>query len=219
MKVKVFLNKLIYIILFFPKIIYVLCIKPIIVYLAKDEINTENKKYKNLLSEYRQVKNELQEKTKSEKILKVKINRFNNIIEHYKDWNTDIKLTKNKEIVFIFSSEKTEFDSYYLCGFDGKHSTNDCRINFQTYGISEMKILDIISETKNKGYAKTLLKYTIKEAKENGIEKIHGELGSPDKSRFEWLIPFYEFMGFTCTLFKDESKTIIGKIEMNLNKK
>lgn len=202
--------------LFLPmRVIYFLCIKPIFRYLVQEEIKYEKDRYDDLLKKYREKSKEYNDNSKIIERLSKKLIRLESIFEYYKDWKFEISYTNKAEIVFLFSYNQNKLDSFYLCGINGSHHSNDCRIYLINY-LDDMKIVDIISNTTNRGYARTLLEFTIKKAKELGVKKIYGDLSSVDSDSFDWLIPFYESLGFECTLFNDKGARMDGKIEMTL---
>ena len=99
---------------------------------------------------------------------------------------------------------------------DGESHTNgkwfDCDIGVSWYGDS-LKIKDVNARTERRGYARILLTYIIQIARQKGIKRIYGELSCVDKHQFDWLIPFYESLGFKTTLYKEPKGCIVGKIE------
>ena len=204
MKILMILRKIFHIIFFPLKLIYYLGIKRIVVFLAKDEIVYEKEKYEKLLVDYRKLRIEADEKNETQKILKIKFDRLIRIFNHYDKWHFDVRATEKDEMVYIFSFREKIFNVFYLCGIDGNHFTNDCRIHFQNLSNSKIKIVEITSNTVNRGYAKTLLKYTIEKVKENGIQHITGDLSYIDRQSFVWLIPFYKSLGFTYLKLEDD---------------
>lgn len=121
----------------------------------------------------------------------------------------------NNEILIVYYNSNDIFDSIYLLGENGNHPTNDSRINLRLHG-NNLKIDDFISNTKNKGYGRFLLKFLIGKAENYNLEEIYGDLSPTERSDFIWLIPFYESLGFTCTLFNDPTKKMDGEIRLKL---
>ncbi|WP_282016035.1 GNAT family N-acetyltransferase [Marinifilum flexuosum] len=217
MKKLLMLFKTLVLIFFLPlELIYTFCIKPIFLFIVRSDINSMNDKYEDLLKSYRIKNKENENSLKKIESQNKRINRLESILEFYKDYKFEIEFTKEGETVLIFSSKKGKIDSFYLCGLDGCHGRNDCRI-YLINGLHSLKIVDVISNTRNRGYARTLLEFVIQKAKDNQIKKICGDLSSVDSDEFGWLIPFYESLGFECELFKDTSTVMDGKMEMTLN--
>lgn len=148
--------------------------------------------------------------------LDAKINRVESIFKYYKNHILDTSYTSSGELVFIFSTKKNKLDDFYLCGINGVHCHNDSRIYLYKHE-NCLKIEDIISNTTRKGYAKALLEYTIKKANEFEVKKIYGYLSNVDSDRHEWLIPFYESLGFKYTFFNDISEKTNGKIQLEIS--
>jgi len=140
------------------------------------------------------------------------------ILKHYEDCIFEISYTKKGEIVLIFFSKQDKGaikKTYYLCGLNGEHNI-DSKILLNRY--EKLKIVDIGSYTQRRGYARALLEFTIQKAKKNQIEIIHGDLSSVDSYEFDWLIPFYESLGFECELYVNNKSVMDGKIEMALKR-
>ncbi len=197
------------------RVIYFFCIKPIFIYLVRKEIKYERDRYKNLLETYKEKCKEYDDNCGKTERLTKKINRLESVFEYHKNLNIEVSYTKKQELVFIFFSNLQEFNVFYLCGINGSHQSNDCRISLSN-GLGYLKINDIISNTTNRGYARTLLEFTIKMAKEFGVKRILGDLSSVDSEKFDWLIPFYESIGFKTRLFDDRTSKMDGEIEMTL---
>ena len=213
MKINKYLNDLIAIIFLPLSLIYSFGVEPLLLFLLRKEIKEEKEKYETLLKKNGEINIKLSKTEGLNKLLNDKTDRLKMLINHYHNYEIEFDKTEKDENVFIFSPKDMEFYSFYLCGMDGEDGTNDCRIHLSKYS-NEIKIDDIISNTKKRGYASTLLNYTIRKAQASGIERIYGELSPVDADSFSWLIPFYESLGFTCILSND--KQMGGKLELKL---
>ena len=151
---------------------------------------------------------------KQSKILEKNRGRILSILERNAFYTKEI-FNNNNEILIVYYNSNDIFDSIYLLGESGSHPTNDSRINLSLYG-KNLKIDDLISNTKNKGYGRFLMKFLIEKAKDYNLEEIYGDLSPTDSSDFIWLIPFYESLGFTCTLFNNPTKKMDGEIRLKL---
>jgi hypothetical protein len=193
-------------------------LKLLLLFLLREEIRHEKNKYETLLKKNGEINIKLSKTEGLNKLLNDKTDRLKTLIHHYHNDEVEFDKTEKDENVFIFSPKHMEFYglefySFYLCGMDGEDRIVDCQINLSNYP-NAIKIDDIISNTKKRGYAKTLLNYTIRKAQASGIERIYGELSPVDADSFSWLIPFYESLGFTCILSND--KQMGGKLELKL---
>lgn len=200
--------------LFMPRLTYFICIRPLVICLAKNDIEEEKKRYKKLIIDYQKNNKQLKEVTEKHKKSTEKTERIESIFEYWKKYSFEVMHTKHNELTFIFSGKNKLIGEKYLMGSNGQHGTNDSKINVGWYIDGGIIIYDIISNTTKRGYARTLLEYTIKKAKEKGCSKIYGKLSSVDSDSFDWLIPFYESLGFKCTLFKDKKN---GEAILDLN--
>jgi|GEM_PF-1404129 hypothetical protein len=193
------------------RICYHNILRPTAFKIVKDDIDREKEKSIAMYNEIQSLKNE-------NKALNSKINRIKGFVERYKEYNKEVFLSDNNELIFIFENRKIPFDFCFLCAENGSHETNDSIIYLNVYG-NDLKICDFISNTKKKGYAKILLNYLKKKAFDNGIEGFYGDLSPIDEDNFEWLIPFYESMGFQYEQVNlDNFEIMKGRIYMDIKK-
>lgn len=89
----------------------------------------------------------------------------------------------NNEILIVYYNSNDIFHSISLLGESGNHPTNDSRINLSLHE-NNLKIDEFISNTKDKGYGRFLLKFLIEKAKNYNLEEIYGDLSPEDSSKF-----------------------------------
>jgi len=149
------------------------------------------------------------------------------IISQYK-WNY-LSITKyNEPVVVSLHENNLQNTQLYLTKiYDNNSVVHQCHINThhwetarmicllekakkETTEISPMICLvDIISKERKKGYARELLSYLIKLAKEQKFKTIVGWLSYTDKDDHTWLKDFYVSLGFEVYLFGDDEGVII----------
>ena len=67
----------------------------------------------------------------------------------------------------------------------------------------DIMIDDIRADTSQKGYARAMLEFLINKAKQDkNIYRIYGMISYSDEKSFDWLIPFYESVGFNINVTK-----------------
>ncbi|WP_212898089.1 hypothetical protein [Capnocytophaga cynodegmi] len=203
-------------ILKFPfEVCYCLILKPLAFKILEKEMYSERnrtieayKKNGNLLKNIQYLEEEIK-KTHS------KMNRIKCFIRRYTEYDKEVFLSENDELIFIFKSKEDCYNSWvYLCAENGTHQTNDSRIAISLYN-NKIKINDFISNTNQRGYGRIFLNYLVNESFKKGIERIYGDLSPVDEEKFGWLIPFYESVGFNCILFNNDSKKMRGEIYIN----
>ncbi|EHO13840.1 GNAT family N-acetyltransferase [Myroides odoratimimus] len=184
-------------------------------YILRYELNNSNKTREILSNRNQTLSNQNRDFTDDLKRSQKNKKRLLKIINEKKDKSCDLAITSKDEIVYIFTSG-TYFISLQLYGTDSNHAWSDSEILYSIHGFKEdiVKIDSLDSNTKRKGYARTLMIYFIEKMKEQKVTEIYGDLSPVDKNSFDWLIPFYESLGFTCTLPTDNK---FGKLRMYLN--
>lgn len=182
----------------------------------KNDFEKEKKKLESSYESNRILKKKIEIILKQNKLMEDNRNRILNLLKRTTAYTREI-FVGNNEILIIYYCSENIFDIIYLLGEKGSHPTNDSRINL-SLSLSKkiLKIDDFISNSANKGYGRFLMKYLIEKAKENKIEEIYGDLVPEDSPKFNWLIPFYESLGFTCTLFNDLKENMHGEIRLKL---
>ncbi len=196
-------------------LIYSFIIKPIAFRILKKDFEEKEQKIKQLYKEKRNLVQENDNLKKEIEKEQHKIKRIKSIIKHYNNFENQVLLSDNNELIFIFYVKKDSLNDWiYLCGENGTHYTNDSRIALTCYG-NRLKINDFISNSNKRGYGRFLLKHIIKTAKDSGVKEVFGDLSPTDKHEFDWLIPFYESLGFKCELFENNLRGgMEGKISM-----
>ena len=154
------------------------------------------------------------------------INRLNNCNErflktiNYKPFlNYSISKTKENEMVIIGTPLEEPYDTpFYLYGYSSSNLDKDCILNLtkqksikQPIKINnkeeniffDIMIDDIRADTSQKGYARAMLEFLINKAKQDkNIYRIYGMISYSDEKSFDWLIPFYESVGFNINVTK-----------------
>ncbi len=200
-----------------PVHLFLFVIKRIAYRINKEEFELKKKMLDSSYKTNRQIRAQLDAVTQQNENYKKNKNKIIDLLERDNFYTREI-FSRNDEILIVYYNSNDIFDSIYLLGEYGEygdHPTNDSRINLSLHG-NNLKIDDFISNTKNKGYGRFLLKFLIEKAKNNNLEEIYGDLSPEDSSNFIWLIPFYESLGFTCTLFNDPAQKMNGEIRLKL---
>ncbi len=197
--------------------IYHFVLKSLAKYILRAELtqlyDSKNKVYLML----REANNSNKEHLKRFKLLEKRQQRLVSQIENGEGRNWDLTLTDSKEIALIYSMES--LGTYLiLIGSESDYFRKDCSIcySFMSVEPSIVKVTDFTSNTKRKGYGKALMLYFIQKMRKEGVVEVWGDLAHTDEDSFYWLIPFYESLGFTCTLFDDQTSGMRGKITMFL---
>lgn len=182
----------------------------------RNDLEKEKKKLESSYKTNRTLKDKFDILLKQNKDMEDNRNRILNLLKRTTVYTREIFISNNEILIIYYCSENI-FDIIYLLGENGNDPTNDSRINL-SLNLSKkiLKIDDFISNSANKGYGRFLMKYLIEKAKENKIEEIYGDLAPEDSPKFNWLIPFYESLGFTCTLFNDLKENMHGEIRLKL---
>lgn len=187
-------------------------------FILKEELNDEKNKLHESYKKRTELREEIAELSKQNELLNNRLLRVKYIIENNKGKRCELLLTKKGEIVSVIYRKKEMFDTIYLLGENSDNSFCDCKIDFKKFG-DDLKIVDFVSKERNRGYGRVLIEFALAEAREAGVKKIYGDLSREDSDRFEWLIPFYESLGFQCQLFNDKTKRMDGLISMELTDK
>lgn len=149
-------------------------------------------------------------------VLDKRLRRIKYMVEKSESHRGELLLTKYGEIVSIIYGTEKLAGNIRLLGENGNGEFFDSEMYLQK-SENELKITDFKSQEKRKGYGRSLIKFVIAEAGRLGVERIYGDLSSQDEANFEWLIPFYESLGFRCIMFKESKPPIIGSMFMELN--
>ncbi|MDX3916510.1 MULTISPECIES: GNAT family N-acetyltransferase [Olivibacter] len=184
-------------------------------FILKEELNDEKNKLHESYKMRTELREEIAELSNENKLLNNRLLRIKYIIENNKSEKRELLLTKKGEIVSVIYRKEEMFDTIYLLGENSDNSFYDSKIDFQKFG-NDLKIVDFVSKERNRGYGRALIEFALAEAREADIKKIYGDLSPQDSDRFEWLIPFYESLGFQCQLFNDKTKRMDGLISMEL---
>ena len=193
-------------------IVYTYTIKRIFIYFSRDVISFHESLHTQNLEENKKLRD------KNDK-LSEKLNRLKKILSSNQNTPFEASKTKYGETVLIKEAEKME--TYVLYGMNGKnkHRTSpDCHISLRRHfdfsqdQSEKIYLIDIRANTKRQGYARALLNFIIDKAKKSGAQEIYGNLSLVDKGKIAWLVPFYESLGFQCTLYEEATGSYIGKI-------
>lgn len=203
-------------ILLLPFNLLIIILKYFAYSINRDDFEKQKKKLESSYESNRILKDKIENALKQNKLIEDNRNRILNFLKRTTVYTREIFISNNEILIIYYCSENI-FDIIYLLGENGIDPTNDSRINL-SLNLSKkiLKIDDFISNSANKGYGRFLMKYLIEKAKENKIEEIYGDLAPEDSPKFNWLIPFYESLGFTCTLFNDPKENMHGEIRLKL---
>lgn len=208
-------------ILKFPFICFtVFILEPLAKLILKEDLKRLNDTKNKLYTEIRVLNEQNEEYSNELDLINERHKRLAKLIQEKELINCDLSLTDKNEIVFISKSE-TSGTTLKLYGTESIHHYRDSHIFYSSiYDNSKkvIKIHDLISDTIKKGYGRALMTHFIEKMKNEGINVVWGDLSPVDKESFNWLIPFYESLGFTCTLFDQPSGKMLGRVEMVLNK-
>ena len=190
-------------------------LEPIARLVLHKEIKEENAKRESSYKEARRLNEKLEKTMEENKGLRKRLGRIVEIVKNNPQKKLEIALSEKEEIVIFAHRPDKIFDTIHLFGEKGDHPFHDCKIDFHTRG-NDLKIADFGSYKPGHGYGRALLNYTIKKAREKNYHRIEGDLSPVDAGNFNWLIPFYTSMGFTCRLFKEHPTGMDGIISMTL---
>ncbi|MDM1396560.1 GNAT family N-acetyltransferase [Myroides odoratimimus] len=189
---------------------------PLAKLILKEDLKRLNDTQNRLYADITELKKQNKEYAEELTLISNQKKRFTKFVQEDKLKNCDVSLTENYEIVFI-SKSQTSGTTLNLYGSDSTYHYRDSHIfysNIFDEAKKVVKIHDLISYTIKKGYAKALMIQFIKNMKNEGVNVIKGDLSPVDQDSFSWLIPFYESLGFTCTLFTPDPTKMLGEIEM-----
>ncbi len=190
-------------------------LKPLARFILRKELEFD-KKHSDMIYEAKRNLHNVCERQKDEiKEFNRRFDRIKYIIKQNKDKTCELSLTERDEIIMIAFDKNDIFDYIKVYGENGDHPHYDCQISLQTFG-HNLKIHDFTSRRAGYGYGKTLLEFTINEAKRNNIQKVYGDLSYEDRAGFDRLIPFYKSFGFECELFENTNRMKVGGISMDL---
>lgn len=204
--------------LFIPVAFIKYCIKYLARFILKDEFVKENELLNKSFDRNKEL-NDLKNKYENEnKLLNSRLKRLKEIIENNKDKKCEFSLTKSGEIICFAYNGNKFFDSIYVFGENGKDTNKDCFMNFSNCG-EVLKIEDFMSKNQNHGYGRALMSFVIQKAYDENKKYIKGGLSSVDSQNFKWLIPFYESFGFECKFLADQTRSIVGSVNLDLEKR
>lgn len=189
---------------------------PLAKLILKEDLKRLNDTQNRLYADIRQLKKQNKEYAEKLTLISDRKKRLTKLVQEDKLKNCDVSLTEKNEIVFITKAQ-TSGTTLNLYGSDSTYHYRDSHIfysNIFDEAKKVVKIHDLISDTIKKGYAKALMIQFIKNMKNEGVNVIKGDLSPVDQDSFSWLIPFYESLGFRCTLFTPDPTKMLGEIEM-----
>lgn len=158
---------------------------------------------------------ELSEKIESLEPFLNRSNRLKDIVEKYKDYQIELSLSQEKELILIIYRKENPFNYIWLFGEKNENQKWNAQLALTNVTKHHIRIEDFLANPRNKGYGTILLRFLIQLAKHHDIKEISGDLVIEDKERLKWLIPFYKNMGFSCQLSKNQYyPQILGKINL-----
>lgn len=182
----------------------------------KEDLKRLNDTQNRLYADIRELNKQNKEYSKELTLISKRKERLTKLVQENTLKNCDVSLTENNEIVFI-SKSQTSGTTLNLYGSDSTYHFRDSHIFYSSIFDESKKVVkihDLISDTIKRGYGKTLMMQFIKKMKTEGVNVIKGDLSPVDQDSFTWLIPFYESLGFKCTLFTPDPTMMLGEIEM-----